>query len=140
MSNNQVEIIEPGDAGHSVDVNALPLEALRGILKKLNEKSQSATRLFSKNYKLSIGDIRQLMEKVGQEFHSCTVISKSATASLILSKNERHDFRTWREFEEFDTSQVKRTSSLSVELTYDVIRNDGETPEGILFRSQFRIL
>ncbi|MDI3335051.1 hypothetical protein QKW60_01385 [Defluviimonas aestuarii] len=129
MSENKQQIIAPGDSGHSVDLQSLPTESLRGIINKLNEKSQSATRLFRDNYQISVDDIRQLIEKITQEFHSCTVIAQSATVSLFLSQNERHDFRTWNDFESFDTSQSGRTNSIQVEVTHDVIRNKGETPE-----------
>lgn len=129
MNGENTNVIPSGEGGHTMAVSDLPVEALRGILDKLNEKGQSATKLFQKNYKISTNDIRQLLEKVHQEFHSCKVISRSATVSLTLSKSERYDFRTWAEFEKFDTSQSSRTTSLQIEMTYDVIRNNDEVPE-----------
>lgn len=129
MTDTSQQIISPKETSHSVDVNGLPMDALRGILKKLNEKSQTATRLFKSNYNISTDDLRQLILKIRQEFHSGSILAESATVSLVLAKNERHDFRSWREFSDFDTSQASTTSSLQVEMTFDIVRNEGETPE-----------
>jgi hypothetical protein len=130
----------PGEGGHSVDVSSLPIEALRGILHKLNEKSQTATRLFRSNYDIKIEDVRQLIEKIEQEYHSCTIISQHVTVSLTLAKNERYDFRSWEDFKSFDTSHAGRTSTLQVEITHDVIRNNGETPERYVVQASIQNL
>lgn len=129
MSSDKPQVIPPGESGHSVDVQSLPVSALKGILNKLNEKSQTTTRLFNKSYIITTEDLRQLITKVTQEFHYTSIISRSATVSITLARNQRHDFTSWEEFKQFDTSQAEKTSSLQVEMTFDVVRNDGETPE-----------
>ena len=127
--NENNELVTPVDNQRAIDAVGLPTEALNAIIRKLNEKSQSVTRLFSGNYSLSMADLNQLLMKISQEFHYCQVLSKSETVSLILEKNERHDFRTFQEFSSFDTSQGKKTTSLQVEIIYNVVRNVVELPE-----------
>lgn len=123
------EIIGPDDNSHSIDVYALPPTALRAILDKLNEKSQTATKLYNGKYKISLNDIEQFIAKIDQEFHACTVLNRSATATLILSEQRRFDFRSWEEFLSFDTSQKGRTASLQVELNYSVFRGKDKNLE-----------
>ncbi len=86
-------------------------------------------KLFNKNYRIDINDIKQLLTKVTQEFDSCTVLSATANVSVRLGKNIRYEFRNWKEFEEFDKSHSERTSSVQTEIVIDVIRKEGLTPE-----------
>jgi len=123
------EIVDPTEASHSVDLGGLPKDAIKAIIEKLNQKSQKATRVFNNEYDLSTSDLKQLMEKVVQEFNACSIISNAATASIVLSKNQRFDFSSWKEFEEFDVSQPQTTKSLSFGITLDVIRGENQTPE-----------
>lgn len=128
-TDNSVEIIDPKDNGHSVSVDGLPEDALRAIIGKLNERSQKATRSFNKGYDIQVEDIKQLIDKIYQEFSGRKIISTSATVSLFLSKGRRHDFRSWDEFAEFDTSMNQTTRSISVEVTVDILDGNNQSPE-----------
>ena len=123
------EIVGPGENSHSIDVYALPPNALRAILDKLSEKSQTATKLYNGKYAISLDDVEQFISRIDQEFHACKIINRSATATFILSEQQRFDFRSWEAFETFDTSQSGKTSSLQVELTYNVFRGEDSTLE-----------
>ena len=126
---NSTEILGPEERSHSVAVDGLPQSALRAIIAKLNERSQRATRNFNKLYDLQVSDIKQIMEKLRQEFSGRKIINISATVSLFLSKGQRYDFRTWEEFADFDTSLKETTRSISLEVTIDVLDGDNSTPE-----------
>jgi hypothetical protein len=41
--NSDMEVMEPHDAGHSLSLDGLPASALKAIIAKLNERSQSST-------------------------------------------------------------------------------------------------
>lgn len=69
------------------------------------------------------------MERVTEEFHACTIISSSARIGLSLSNNRRFEFNTWSEFEEFDRAQSEHTTSVSAEITLDVLRSAEGQPE-----------
>ena len=127
--NNSPQILGPGESGHSVSVTELPRNALKAIISKLNERSQSATRSYRGNYDIATHDLKHLLDKIHQEFSGRTVINASATVSLFLSKGQRHDFRNWKEFTEFDTTQIEKTRSLSLEVTIDVFNQESELPE-----------
>lgn len=126
---SEPEIIGPNESSHSIDVHALPPRALRAILDKLNEKSQTAIELYNDKYDISLGDIEQFIAKIDQEFHACKVINRSATATLLLSEQRRFDFRSWEEFCSFDSSQKGRTASLQIELNYSVFRGEDQILE-----------
>ncbi len=123
------QVIQPGDTGHSVDLEGLPHDAIKAIIKKLNERSQKSTHIFTDEYQITIENLKLLMTKVVQEFDSCTIISQTSSASIVLSNNQRFDFSSWDQFEEFDTSQPEKTRSISLSVTIDVIRGQNETPE-----------
>lgn len=127
-NSSQVEIVDD-ESRHSMDLDGLPQEALKAIISKLNERSQSASRTFTKNYALEINEIKQLLDKMMQEFNGRKVISSSATVSLFLSKGQRFDFRNWIEFEDFDRSLTTKTRSISMELTVDILDANSGTPE-----------
>ncbi|MBO1038694.1 hypothetical protein [Brucella pituitosa] len=116
------EIIPPGDEPrHLVDVQDLPHNALSAILRKLNEKSQKSTQSFFGDYKLNIYDIKNLLDKVSQEFNDVQPISETTSVSIHLSSNRRFYFSSWEEFKEFDSTQTETTKSISVEYTLDFI-------------------
>lgn len=110
---------------HLVDVNNLPRNALSAILQKLSEKTQRSTQVYRENYTVSIGDVRNLIEKLRQEFHDNNPLSETLSVSLHLSSNQRFDFTSWLEFENFDTSQAERTKSLSFEYSRAFEGSDG---------------
>lgn len=123
------QILNAAESSHSVDLGGLPKDAIKAMIEKLNQRSQKATRVFNNEYDLTTNDLKQLMEKVLQEFNACAIIANAATASVVLSKNQRFDFSSWQEFEEFDISQPQTTKSLSFSITLDVIRGENQTPE-----------
>lgn len=130
MSNNTpTEIVNPEDRSHSVSVDGLPNAALRAIIGKLNERSQAATRTFNEHYDLGVTDIKQILDKIHQEFNGRKIINMSATVSLFLSKGQRHDFRTWDEFSTFDTASKEKTRSISLEVVIDVLDGNDGSPE-----------
>jgi lipid-A-disaccharide synthase-like uncharacterized protein len=129
MTENSSEIIGPDHSGHLLSVDGLPVGALRAIIAKLNERSQAATRTYTNNYDRSVNDIRQILQKIQQEFKGRTILSMSATVSLFLTKGQRHDFASWQEFDEFDTSQKERTRSISLEVVIDVLDGNDGSPE-----------
>ncbi|MGJ8590384.1 MAG: hypothetical protein ACSHXW_20015 [Yoonia sp.] len=125
----QGQIIGPSESSHSVDLGGLPKDAIKAIIEKLNQRSQRATRVFKDDYDISVNDLKQLMSKIVEEFNACSIISNASSASVILSKNQRFDFSSWTEFENFDQSQPQTTKSLTFGLTLDVIRGKNEVPE-----------
>ncbi|SMX49251.1 hypothetical protein MAA8898_04237 [Maliponia aquimaris] len=123
------DIIGPDDSRHSVDLEGLPKGALKAIISKLNERSQKVGKNFRGIYSIKVSDLRELVEKVVEEFHSCVILSQTASVTIHFSNNQRYDFRNWREFEEFDSSQKFWTHSVSIEIILDVIRVEQELPE-----------
>lgn len=123
------DIINPNENSHSLDLGGLPKDAIKALIEKLNQKSQRVTRVFKSEYDISVNDLKQLMIKIVDEFNACSIISNTATATVVLSKNQRFDFSTWAEFEDFDKSQPQTTKSLTFSITLDVLRGDNEVPE-----------
>ena len=123
------QIVDPQVTSHSLDLGGLPKNAIKAIIEKLNQKSQLATKVFKNEYDISVNDLKQLMAKIVDEFNSCKIISNAASATVVLSKNQRFDFSSWQEFEDFDKSQPQTTKSLSFAITIDVLRGENETPE-----------
>ncbi len=121
--------IIPADASQVVDVDKLPKDALKAIIAKLNERSQSVTQIFKDEYRIKVSDLRQLIAQLKDEFSACTIISLRANATVLLSNNQRFDFGSFEEFEEFDSSQPEKTKSLSFEMTIDVLRGEDRIPE-----------
>lgn len=129
MTKNSSQIIDPDQSSHSVSLDGLPVGALRAIIAKLNERSQAATRSYNNNYDLSVSDISQILQKIQQEFKGRTILSMSATVSLFLTKGQRHDFASWKEFDDFDTSHKEKTRSISLEVVIDVLDGNDGSPE-----------
>ncbi|WP_156874943.1 hypothetical protein [Sulfitobacter alexandrii] len=123
------QVFNPNESSHSLDLGSLPRDAIKALIEKLNQRSQRVTRVFKSDYDLSVNELKQLMTKILDEFHACSIISNAAAATVVLSKNQRFDFSSWSEFEEFDKSQSQTTKSLTFQITLDVIRGEIETPE-----------
>lgn len=130
------DIIPPdAESGqHLVDVNNLPKNALSAILRKLSEKTQRSSQVYRENYTVTVDDIRNLIDKIRQEFHDASPLSETLSVSLHLSSNQRFDFTSWDEFKGFDTSQAERTKSLSFE--YD---RAFEGKDGLLERYKVQV-
>lgn len=117
------EIIPNGE-GPLVSIDNMPKSVLSAIISKLNEKSQKSTRNFDDHYNIKIPDFKQLFEKIKDEFEGRTIVSMSAGVTLILWNNQRHEFRTWEEFEEFDRSSTERTRSISCDMIVDILDSE----------------
>jgi len=118
------DIIGSSTDGSLIDLNQLPADAVRALIDRLNTRSQVVTRIFDDEYRLTVDDLKRLLEKVNQEFSGCKKINITPTATIVTSKNRRFDFSSWQEFQDFDRSQPERTRSLTVSLIADILRGD----------------
>ena len=135
MPTGDVSVMGPNDSNHSVDVAGLPEGALRAIIDKLNQKSQRSRKSFNHEYNISTDDLKRILKQIKEEFHNYTKISISAQVSILLGNNQRFEFASWEEFEDFDKTLPHRTRSLTIEMVIDVLR----TPDGTFERYQVQI-
>ncbi|MCF3974040.1 hypothetical protein [Paracoccus salsus] len=119
-----------------LSIDDLPRNTLQSIIQRLNQKSQRTTKIFSADYDLNINSLKQVSDKIHQEFNGRDILFLSATVSLSLSNGARHDFASWEEFDSFDTSQAARTKAIAIEVTADILDSD-RTPQR--FKTQISI-
>lgn len=61
QKDDEFSITNPSETGYAVSLDGLPKDALRAIIKKLNEKSQSSTIGFKDKHIVSIDNIKQII-------------------------------------------------------------------------------
>lgn len=124
-----IEIIPAGSAGHSIDITGLPRSALAAIINELNKKSQKIGKGFEGNYRINLSSLGGLISKIDDEFSNCRILSKSCSVDLSLEGKQRQQFNGSEALRDFEKDISETTSSVEVELIYDVFRSDQTIPE-----------
>lgn len=119
----------PPNSGGVIDIQRMPPDIWRGILRRLNDHAQVATKLFRHHYRVELSDAQHIINNINTEFEHFESLNRTARVSLILTGGKRFDFSSWEEFQDFDPTISGKTKSLQIELTFDIVRKSSDVPE-----------
>jgi hypothetical protein len=129
-------------AGPDAQTVLVPTEDSEDLIKllfqQLTGKQNSLFQLFSRTALIDFGDIKQLKERLDQEFARFKIIGTSFNAEISLSDHSEVGLNSWEDFSKFDYGKKQTTSELSMKFQYIIRHGASPKPEQYIIEFSVR--
>lgn len=93
------------ETGEEAQLYNLPAPVMQALYHQLTGKTEKLTRGYNGHYVLRIGDIKNLIEKLGQTLQQFNYKATSTSLTVFHHEREKLTLARWRNF--YNTTQPK---------------------------------